>query len=269
MSPRVFLHVLSVELRTQLSYRATFWINAFAGFLAEFGVTWFVWAAVFAESGKTVIGGYTFDGIVLYFLAAVLFEKVIAGREFEGMVSTDIYEGSLNRYLVFPASYTAFKYAQRLGYLGVAFAQLLIFGCVALLVLDLPLGAVTPASIAMTAIAMLAASLLYFLVDNIIQYIAFWADNVWSLEVAKRWLVMILGGQMAPLSVFPGKVRAVLEYLPFRFFCEFPARVFLGEIAFVTWIQGLVLIAIWGFTAWLAGRLLWHRGQLQYTGVGI
>lgn len=269
MSPRVFLHVLSVELRTQLSYRADFWINAFAGFLAEFGVTWFVWAAVFAESGKTVIGGYTFDGMVLYFLAAVLLEKVVAGREFQGMVSTDIYEGTLNRYLVFPASYTAFKYAQRLGYLGVAFAQLLIFGCAALLFLDLPRAAITPASVAMTAVMTVGASLVYFLVDNIIQYIAFWADNVWSLEVAKRWLVMILGGQMAPLSVFPEKVRMVLEYLPFRFFCEFPARVLLGEIAFVGWVQGLALMAIWGLLAWVAGRLLWHRGQLQYTGVGI
>jgi ABC-2 type transport system permease protein len=269
MSPRVFLHVLSVELRTQLSYRADFWINAFAGFLAEFGVTWFLWAAVFAESGKTMIGGYTFQGMVLYFLAAVLLGKLVSGREFEGAVSTDIYEGSLNRYLVFPASYAAFKYAQRIGHLGVAFAQFLLFGAAAYFVLDLPRAGVTPATVLMAAAATACANLLYFLVDNIIQYVAFWADNVWSLDVAKRWLVMILGGQMAPLSVFPDEARRVLEILPFRFFCEFPARVFLGEIGFLGWLQGFALMGVWGVVAWLFGRLLWHRGQLQYTGVGI
>ncbi|HEX5136551.1 MAG TPA: ABC-2 family transporter protein [Planctomycetota bacterium] len=269
MSPRVFLHVLSVELRSQLSYRADFWINAFAGFLAEFGVTWFLWAAVFAESGKTVIGGYTFPGMVLYFLAVVLLGKLVSGREFEGSVAADIYEGTLNRYLVFPASYAAFKYAQRIGHLGIAFAQFVLFGAVAYLVLDLPRAGVTPLTVAMALVTTMAANLLYFLVDNIIQYVAFWADNVWSLDVAKRWLVMILGGQMAPLSVFPGKVRSVLEFLPFRFFCEFPARVFLGDIGLYGWLQGLALMGIWGLVAWLFGRLLWHRGQLQYAGVGI
>jgi ABC-2 type transport system permease protein len=269
MTPKVFLHVLSVELRTQLSYRADFWINAFVGFLAEFGVTWFLWAAVFLESGKTVIGGYTFEGMVLYFLAVVLLGKLVSGREFEGAVSTDIYEGTLNRYLVFPASYTAFKYAQRIGHLGVAFAQFVLFGIAAYLVLDLPRAGATPASVLMATVATIGANLLYFLVDNLIQYVAFWADNVWSLDVAKRWLVMILGGQMAPLSVFPDEVRWILELLPFRFFCEFPARVFLGEIGFLAWAQGLALMGAWALVAWVMGKLLWHRGQLQYTGVGI
>lgn len=269
MSPRVFLHVLSVELRTQLSYRADFWINAIAGFLSEFGVAWFLWGAVFLESGKATIGGYTFEGMVLYFLAALLLGKLVSGREFEGAVSTDIYEGSLNRYLVFPASYSAFKYAQRIGHLGIAFAQFVLFGTVAYFLLDLPRASVTPATVLMAAIATMGANLLYFLVDNIVQYVAFWADNVWSLDVAKRWLVMILGGQMAPLSVFPDGVRGFLELLPFRFFCEFPARVFLGEIGFLGWVQGLALMGGWGLVAWAVGRLLWHRGQLQYTGVGI
>lgn len=269
MSPRVFLHVLSVELRSQISYRADFWINALAGFLAEFGVTWFVWAAIFHESGKTVIGGYTFEGIVLYFLAVVLLGKLVSGREFEGAVSSDIYDGSLNRYLVFPASYTAFKYAQRIGHLGIAFAQFVLFGIAALLVLRLPPGGISPASVGMAAVATVSANVLYFLTDNLVQYIAFWADNVWSLDVAKRFVVMLLGGYMLPLTVFPDGVRRVLEFLPFRYFFEFPARVFLGEIGPAGWLQGLALMGIWATVAWVLGRLLWHRGQLQYTGVGI
>lgn len=269
MSPRVFLHVLSVELRSQISYRADFWINALAGFFAEFGVTWFVWAAVFRESGRPVIGGYTLDGMVLYFLAVVLLGRLVAGREFEGAIAGDIYDGSLNRYLVLPASFTAFKYAQRVGHLGTAFVQFVLFGAVTLLVLRLPPGSVSLGSVVMAAVTTVAANVLYFLYDNLIQYVAFWADNVWSLDVAKRWVVMLLGGYMLPLSVFPEPARRVFEILPFRYFYDFPARVFLGEIAFVTWVQGLALMGIWGLVAWVLGRFLWHRGQLQYTGVGI
>ncbi len=269
MSPRLFLHLLAFEFRAQLAFRATFWINALAGFVAEFGVTWFVWSAVFRESGKEVIGGYTLDGMVLYFLSVVLLGKIVSGREFEGAISGDIYEGTLNRYLVFPAPYTGFKYAQRIGFLGTAFVQFALFGLAAILILVLPPGNVTWASVGMAAVTTAAASVLYFLVDNIIQYVAFWADNVWSLDVAKRFVTMLLGGYMIPLSVFPGPARGVLEVLPFRYFFEFPARVLLGEIAPGEWAKGLALMAAWGTAAWVAGRLLWRRGLLRYTGVGI
>jgi ABC-2 type transport system permease protein len=216
-----------------------------------------------------VIGGYAFHGIVVYYLAAVLLGKLVSGREFEGAVAGDIYEGTLNRYLVYPGSFAVFKYAQRLGHLGVAFAQFFLFGLVTVLVLDLPPGSVTGGSVAMAAVATMFANLLYFFMDNLVQYVAFWADNVWSLTVAQRWVVMLLGGYMLPLAVFGDGVRRVLELLPFRFFYDFPARSFLGEIPFVAWVQGMCVMGIWTVVFWLLGRLLWHRGQLQYTGVGI
>ena len=100
MSPRLFLQVLSLESRTQMSYRANFWINAVANFFADFGVTYFLWLAIFAESGKERIAGYTFDQMVVYTLAVILVGRLVRGREFEGSISQDIYEGGLNRYLV-------------------------------------------------------------------------------------------------------------------------------------------------------------------------
>jgi ABC-2 type transport system permease protein len=270
MSPRLFLHAFSLEARTQLSYRANFWINALAGFVAEFGVTYFVWVAVFRESGRAEIGGYGFDAMILYSLTVVLLGKLVSGREMEGAISTDIYEGSLNRYLVLPASYTGFKYAQRMGTLGPGFVQLALFGLATMLILDLPPGGgMTLGSIAMATVAIVVANILYFLYDNIVQYVAFWADNVWSLDVAKRFVVILLGGYMLPLRTFDEGTQRVLEVLPFRFFFDFPTRVLLGEISFGAWAAGLLLAAVWGGVAWGLGRLLWRRGQLRYTGVGI
>ena len=136
MSPRLFWQVASLEARTRMSYRADFWIGSAVGFLADFGVVFFVWSAMFRESGRTYIGGRDLDATILYYVAAVLVAKIVRGDRYHGTVAGDIYEGHLNRYLVFPASYVVFKYAQRLGVTAPTLLQMALLGGVAFLFLD-------------------------------------------------------------------------------------------------------------------------------------
>ena len=195
MSPRLFFQVASIEARSQMSYRVDFWINAVVGFVAHFALMYFLWSAMFTESGATRIGGYDFHGMLFYYVGVILFGKIVRGPELQGGVSTDIYEGGLNRYLVFPTNYFGFKVAQSLGQLGPAFVQLILLGVVFLLVLPMPDDVrLTPLTLAMGVTAALAGHLLYFVLGFPLQCVAFWADNVWSLSVALRCLSSRLGG---------------------------------------------------------------------------
>jgi ABC-2 type transport system permease protein len=268
VKPRLFWQILSLEARTRMSYRGDFWLNAVVGFLVELGVVWFLWQAMFLESGREVIGGRTFEGMVLYYLGAILVGKLVRGVIWEAAISQDIYTGGLTRYLVFPASYLPFKYAQRLGALGPGLVQFVLFGTVAYLWLDLE-ARITLGGVAMALPCIVVASFLYFLIDYSIHLVAFWADNVWSLDVGKWFLVSILGGYMLPLSVFPEWAQTVLEYLPFRVFFDLPVRTLLGELSVGEWARGIVLSLGWCLVYMALGRLLWWRGRLQYTGVGI
>lgn len=270
MSPRLFLHVVSLEARNRMSYRGEFWLNALVGFFVELAVVYFLWAAMFRESGSDAIGGYTLHGMVTYYLAVILLGKLVRTQRFEGGVSSDIYEGGLNRYLLFPAGYFPFKYAQHLGGLVPAVFQFGLFATVVVLVLDVPGGLhPTPASTAMALAAVVVANLLYYLIDYAIQLVAFWADNVWSLDVAKWFVASLLGGFMVPLSVFPAWVVPTLERLPFRFLFDFPARVLLGQIGFEAWLEGLGLALVWCGVFALLSKVVWARGVRQYAGVGI
>jgi len=270
MRPRLFLQVLSLEARTRMSYRVDFWLNAIVGFLVEFGVIWFLWTAMFQESGRELIGGYSRKGMAVYYLAVILLGKLVRTNRFEGAVSNEIYEGGLNRYLLFPASYFPFKYAQHIGNLGPAVLQFLLFGTVTFFWLDVPASqAPTLAGVGMALVCVGFANLLYYLLDYVIQLVAFWADNVWSLDVGKWFLASLLGGYMVPLTIFPDGVRKVLHLLPFRFFFDFPARVLLGRVSPAEWAQGLALAAGWCILLALLARAVWRRGRLRYTGVGI
>ncbi|MHC4958503.1 MAG: ABC transporter permease [Planctomycetota bacterium] len=267
---QLFLGVSSLEARTSMSYRVDFWLQTVAEFAVQFAVVWFLWRAMFSESGATEIGGYSFHSMVVYYLAVILLGKLVRGRQFDGSVSEDIYMGGLNRYLLYPVDYLPFKYAQHLGLMLPALVQFMLFGVVVALLIEIPEGMrPTPGSAIMALGAVAVGNLLYFVMSFPIQCVAFWAENVWSLEVAKRFLVTLLGGYMLPLEVFPRLMQDILWWLPFRLFFHFPARVLMGQVPVGEWLAGLALGAAWtAVFGWAAWRV-WRRGQLTYTGVGI
>jgi len=270
MNARLFGQVASLEARTRFSYRVDFWINAVVGFAVEMIVVWYLWDAIFATTGEAEIGGRDFDRTVAYYLAALLLGRFVRGRDLEGTISTDIYEGGLNRYLMFPTGYRRFKYAQALGRQAPVLLQILLFGIIAVPLLGVrPEVRIDAPHALMAAASVLVANLLHYLVTFPLFCVAFWADNVWSLIVGHRLLGQILGGYMLPLSTFPLWSQRVLELLPFRFYFDFPARVLLGEIGFSEWALGMCVALGWCCVFAVVGNVIWKRGLHQYSGVGM
>ena len=270
MRPRLFWNIFSVEARKRLSYRADFWINSIGGIAVNFSVSWFLAHALFAASGQPSLGGYTPRGLVMYYVFAILMGRIVQSNDMQLGIPQDIYEGSLTRYLLYPVSYRSVKFAEQLGSLAPQIVQLTLFGILALLIFGVPDEMhITPASVAMALVALALANFLHYLILFPIQAVAFWADNVWSLLVAERFLVSLLGGMMLPLDLFPPWARDVLAWLPFPYLYSVPVRTLMGRVGVAEWAMGLVIAALWCGVAALVGKWIWRRGDLQYTGVGI
>lgn len=270
MTVRLFFQIASMEARRRMSYRVDFWLTALVGFVAQFGVIYFLWSALFAESGKTVMGGYTFDALLFYYVAVLLFAKLVRGVEFDTNIAQDIYEGGLNRYLIFPASYFGFKYAQHLGSMVPALLQLAFFGGVSLLFLDLPgHSPVSLSGVLMCIVSLALANLLYFLMSFPLQTTAFWADNVWSLLVALRFITGLFGGIMVPLSLFPEWLERANALLPFRCLFSVPVEALMGRLSLGTWVTAMVVGLCWVGLLAALDMAVWRRGNLQYSGIGI
>lgn len=270
MSPRLFAQVASVEARKLMSYRGDFWVSAAATFLVELAVAYFLWLAVFAESGRQSIGGFSFGGMVLYYILVILLAKVVRGNERQLSMGQDIYEGSLTRYLLYPAPYFGMKYAEHLGGLVPAAVQLVLFGGASAVLFGPSAVASLSAAGALAALpALAAANLLYFLMLYTIQGVAFWADNVWTLNVMLRFVTSMLGGLLLPLTVFPAWARQVLELSPFPYLFYFPVMTLLGRLDPAEWARGLTVALLWCAVLALTARTVWRRGALTYTGVGI
>lgn len=267
---RLYGHAASVEARKAMSYRADFWINVVLSFFAQLGVMWYLWHAIFAASGQAAIGQWTLPELLRYSILVILAGKLVRGQEMMAGLSQDIYDGGLSRYLLYPVSYWAFKYAQHLGSLLPALIQFLLF----ITLLPMVPGAVGnfhpgAGALLMGSVAMLLGNLLYWLLQLPLQAVAFWADNVWSLGVLLRFISALLGGALLPLDLFPQWARELLVWLPFPYLFDLPVKALMGRIEPLAWMQGMAICLGWCLALYLASRRLWRLGERGYTGVGI
>jgi ABC-2 type transport system permease protein len=268
MSLRWVTHVYSVELRKAFAYRADFWVQVVASVATELAIAYFLWKAIFDHRGVSTLGGYTFAAMMLYYLLGNMTSKVLVGPEY-GFMSTEIYEGSLTRYLVYPVSFFVYKFSAYFAKASVAMFQMLIMLTAFLAAFGLPEDShVTGVSVAMGMVTVSAATLLYFSVASILEMVSFWADNVWSLMVMLRFSTMLLGGGVLPLSLFPDRYRELLEVLPFHFLVSFPVGTFMGRFTPGQWVIGLAGTFAWSALFLGIGGLVWKRGTMQYSGVG-
>jgi ABC-2 type transport system permease protein len=263
----VALSFYLMELKKIVSYRAEFWIGFLGNVACQFGVAFFLWKAIFATQGAREIGGYTFGGLMLYYLLVPLVERVVYGQEM-GYIAGEIYDGGLSRYLIYPVSYFRVKYLSHLAQATVFLAQLFLALAVFLAAFRTPFS-LEWIAVAKTLPVMIASGLLFFIMCVNLEMVAFWADNVWSITVLNRMLIHLLGGGLIPLAFFPKWAQASLDWLPYTRMVSFPIRCLLGQVGTVEWIRGLGLTAAWAALFAISGALLWRKGLKSYTGVGI
>ncbi len=261
--------VYTMEFRKILSYRADFWIQFLGSVAAQLGVAYFLWHAIFDYRDTDKIQEFTFPGMILYYLVAPLIGKAVQGAEM-GTVSQEIYEGTLNKYLVYPVSFFRYKLASQASYTTIFLAQFALAMVLFRLLIGIPDGfSITSFSIFGCVVAVALASYVYFVITAAIEMVAFWADNVWSLVVIIRFTTGLLGGAMLPLSLFPEWAFTILRFLPFSYFISFPVRTFMGLNSFKEWVLGMIVLSLWAVLGTTLASLVWTRGKYQYTGVGI
>jgi ABC-2 type transport system permease protein len=266
---RWLLSVMAMELRKILAYRSDFWVTFLGQVLIQIFIAHALWQAVFAANETEVMQGFTLSKITLYYVVVAVGGRILTGENI-GFVSREIYEGTFSRYLIYPLSAFHYKATTYLTYSLFYSTQLILIYFIYRLgftsempnltdILNLFLG---------TALFLLSA-LVYVLMVMMVELLALWADNIWSLVVMLRFFSTFLGGGLLPLTFFPTWAQEVLGYFPFPYYLSLPARTILGETNFVEIGIGIGVLAFWGLFFAGCVTLIWKVGQKHYTGVGV
>lgn len=262
-------HVLSIELKKALSYRLDFWINFLVSTSIEIAVAYFLWKAIFTARDVTTMEGYSFYGLVFYYLFASFSIRIARGSE-RGYISQEIYDGGLTRYLLYPLSFLGYKYITHFSQQLLAIIQLILAFIFLMIFLGPPLDQnVSAFSFLAGLFTCLIAGILHFALASCLEMVAFWQDVIWNLMVMLRFVIMLLGGGMIPLTFFPEWGQKIVSLTPFPLLVTFPVKTFLGQITLHDWLINIGLLALWallfsGLAAWI-----WARGTRRYSGVGI
>lgn len=261
--------VVSTELRKIIAYRSDFWVNFLGQTLIQLFIARALWQSIFESNGTGVIGGFTLGQMTLYYLLAPLTMKILMGENI-GFLSREIYDGGLNRYLVWPLPPLGYKLLTYLTYSTFYIAQLGLLYTLGRFLLDerpYELSEFLRLVLGMGYLFVAAAG--YFCMMCLCELVAFWADNTWTLGVMLRFVAAFLGGAFLPLTFFPEAIRDVIQYLPFAAFVSGPVNLILGRSTPLEAMQSFLVMLVWLPILGLSVRALWKRGNLQYTGVGM
>ncbi len=257
---RIYLPFAINELKTQLSYKGAFYLFMVISMFGAF-VSYFLWNAIYASSGSTMLGGLTRDEMVVYIFMVYVTGSMVT-ISISDWVSEDVVKGTVAMQLIKPMDYRLSLVMRSAGLMIHRFLAPGVFVWVGTelykhFVLG---GAFTgPANILLYLCSCMMSFLIYVLFDFCIGMIAFFTSYIFGLFMVKEALLSFLTGQLIPLTFFPEAVQRVFDYLPFSSMVYTPVMIYLGkysgnELLFVLLRQAAWVVILYGI-----GSLIWRR----------
>lgn len=259
---RTYFVLLQVNWQLLMEYRAGMAIWILANTLPL--VMLAVWLTL-AASGP--VGNYGAEDFTAYYLALLLVRQLttvwVAWE-----LDHDIRLGELSAKLLRPLNpihnHIALHLADKLFRLLTVVP--LILGVMALVPgLSYPL---TPARLLLFAGSLAAALAMRFLSQYCTGLLSFWISHSLAVNDILFAGMLMFGGVIAPLELFPPQMAAWVQWLPFRYMLSLPVEILIGRVQGAALLQGLAVQALW-LGAWaLLALLFWKSGLRRYGAVG-
>jgi ABC-2 type transport system permease protein len=220
-----------------------------------------LWRLTYEVLGQRVIGEYTLPQMVWYFAfaEAIMLSVPLLRRKLD----EDVKSGELAYRLGKPYHYILYLASDYAGEWTARFVLNLAVGSALALLLVGPI-AFTAWGLAAVAIVLAGAVALDFLGGAAIGLLSFWVEDTVPFGLIYRRLVMLLGGMMIPLDVFPEPLSSIARALPFSYIVYGPSRLWVAPSPefFMELFPRLLLALVVGAAVVL---LLFRAGQRNVT----
>jgi ABC-2 type transport system permease protein len=223
-----------------------------------------LWSAVAADAP---VGRFDQRDFLAYFLATFIVRQ-LTGAWVAWQMSFEVRTGTLSMRLLRPLHPMVSYAVENVAALPLRLVVALPVALLALVLLGTKSLPHSPLLWAVWGVAVLGGWLITFLANAVIGCLALWTGS--SIKVMDVWLVsfMVFSGYLVPVELFPGPLRAVVAWLPFRYQIGFPVEVMTGAYSLMgalgmlakqwAFVLGLLLLAIF----------VWRRGLRRFAAYG-
>jgi ABC-2 type transport system permease protein len=246
-------------------YRANFLLSMFYLFVTP-TISLSIWVSIAGVNGS--VGSFGRDEFIAYYLL-VMVVNVITN---EGVVydfAWRVQSGDLSNELLLPVHPMLTNVLVR--QIAAKLLNLLIVTplFVVLMLVFQPNISTTPGAVALGALASVIGAVVYFLFGAIIAALAFWTTRVfWIAEFFGFALWRMLSGELVPLPLLPGPLRAIAEALPYHLGLYFPVQIIMNKLGPGEIARGFALQALWIVILGVVFALQWRAGVRRYSAVG-
>lgn len=260
-----YLETGKISMKTQIAYRFDVYVGSVMPFIRVF-LAYALWKALF--TGKTVIGGMSFEMMMTYYLITSFLTRLDQSPNLVWDTADEIREGRFSKYMVRPISPLGHFLATSLA--RTLYILLVTLATVACLALILRRSLVAPSSLEnLTGACLLGFMGLVFLclLNYLTAMLAFKYNDITGWHLLKNNLVEFLAGTLVPLSLMPAWIQDGMRLFPFYYVHYLPASLYLG-LNTEQLVPGLIIMSLWIILLWLLSVFVYHRFRRVYEGVG-
>jgi len=222
------------------------------------------WTGLIEASGNELLGGFPTSYYIGYFLYTILQLGSLNWR-FERAMIAEINSGAVNALLLRPSSFYEYHMGQLLGQkLITAFVMVPVISFIAW-GWGLPFH---PERLPIVLLMGISYVILLFSLHFAVAAMAFFFDNVYSLNNTKNMIIWVLTGELMPLDLLPSPIREWVIALPFSCGIYIPAAYLSGRIGTEAFMKGFIGLGAGGVFFGLLARFVWKQGLRRYGGTG-
>ena len=263
-----YLQIFKLSFQQEFAYRLNFVMWRVRNIL-QIILLFFLWSSVFKDP-QTEVFGYNQEKILTYVFGILILRAIVfSARAVD--VAGEISNGDITNFLLKPVNY--FKYwatrdiASKILNLGFSVFEITILFLILKPNLFLQTNLLTLFAV---LISLTMAVILFFCLLFITNMSAFWMpENGWAAQFLFIAIITdFLSGGVFPLDILPLAFQKVLYSTPFPYLLFFPLQVYLGKIAGLEVIRGLVTSFAWVFILFVAVKFIWEKGLRRYSAEG-
>ena len=249
-----YFGLFKMTFKGELQYRA----KALSGIITQ--VFWglmYIYLYTAFMGGK-IIEGFSISQMISYVWIGQAF-FVLRFADLPKNCANEIENGNVCYKFVRPVDLYNQWYAEHFGYkLSGTIIRCFPLAVVAFL-LPKSMRLMLPTSIAsfgLFLIALLLGAMITSAISMIAVYLTFKTMSAKGTATIINTVCGVLGGMYVPLVFMPQSLQNVLNYLPFRFIMDLPARIYIGNIPTMEAIQFIGIAVIWLIALIAIGKLL-------------
>lgn len=214
-----------------------------------------IWKAVYA--GKADIDGYTIAQMIWYLTLTevILFST---GSHKIDVIGEEIRSGAIANALLKPFNYVGREFSVLMAEFVYSFT---IIGTVGVILAYILVGtiSVTFVGLFLTALLILGAAMISFLIVLSLALLALWLEDTSSIMWIYQKLLFIVGGMLVPLDFYPHWLQQAVQYLPTAYIMYLPARLFV-HFSYADFMSALIGQVVWILVLTITVLFIYHRG---------